>query len=199
MPIQKAKIYTKTGDQGTTSLVTGTRVSKADTRLSAYGTLDELNASLGIVCALLDQSANTANWPAATASVLIQDIRQIQNVIFRAGSLLACDQHETAAQLPQIQLHHLQALERRIDEWTLLLPPLHNFILPGNTLVAAHTHLARTICRRAERYIVALANDYALPILLLEYINRLSDYLFVLGRYANQLSGAGEIIWDKQV
>jgi len=174
------KIYTKGGDKGQTSLVGGTRVSKAHDKIEAYGTVDELNSAIGIIASSNQKYAEFLNT--------------IQHKLFNAGSILASE-NDLSFELPSIDLSDIELLEKEIDRLEKGLPRLKNFILPGGSIISAHTHLARCICRRAERRIVALEEDkYAL---ILQYLNRLSDYLFVLSREYLRLEGKVEIIWQK--
>lgn len=180
------KIYTKTGDKGTTSLLGGQKVSKADLRIEAYGTLDELNAYIGLCH---DLFSDTYPEPARV-------LRGIQNNLFVAGSLLACAP-ETAPkmQLPQLSAEAVELLEQEIDKMEAALPPLRQFILPGGHLLVSHIHIARCICRRAERNCVRLGQLSEVEPLIIRYLNRMSDYLFVLARFAGNSLGVAEIAW----
>ncbi len=174
------KIYTKTGDKGQTSLVGGTRVSKTNAKIEAYGTVDELNSSLGIIAALSQEYAAF--------------IHGIQHKLFNIGSALAAEK-DLKFELPSIEIEHIEMLENEIDRIIHLLPVLKNFILPGGSIISAHAHVSRCICRRAERRVVDLEDkDYAIHI---QYLNRLSDYLFVLSREFLRLEGKEEVIWQK--
>ncbi len=175
------KIYTKTGDKGETSLLGGTRVSKAHAKLEAYGTVDELNSSLGIVAA-----GNTLHQ---------QKVLHIQHLLFNIGSLLAVER-EVSFELPSITDDDITWLEKEMDAMNEHLPALKNFILPGGSTLSAHAHLSRCICRRAERRVVAL-NDEKYN-LVVQYLNRLSDYLFVLSRDILHQEGINEVIWQKK-
>lgn len=177
------KIYTKTGDEGNTSLIGGTRVSKAHLRLQAYGTVDELNAYLGL---LRDQEVNRAR-----AGLL----KQIQDNLFVMGSILATDPENNTFKLPILQPEEVTTLENAIDEMNTQLEPLRNFILPGGSLPISFGHIARTVCRRAERHIIALDHQEPVEDLLKIYINRLSDYLFVLCRMMHHELEIPETIW----
>jgi len=179
----KAKIYTKTGDQGQTGLVGGRRVSKKDPRLEAYGTVDELNSSIGLAISLLPKGTSE------TAALL----KKIQNELFNLGSRLACDDAEMMKHLPIIAEDHVRVMESKMDEWESQLSPLKNFILPGGSQAAAALHMARTICRRAERGTVGLPVE---PILVI-YLNRLSDFLFTMARKVNADLGEKDIPWEK--
>ncbi len=180
------KIYTKTGDDGTTGLIGGQRVRKCDPRLDCYGTIDETNAALGLA--------------AVTASAeLVEFIREIQNDLFVIGSHLATPAESPhVASLPLLDEAMITRLEMQIDAADHLLPPLRQFILPGGTETAARLHLARTICRRAERLLVDFALDRPVPAFVLTYLNRLSDWLFVHARLANHEAGVADIPWDKR-
>ena len=165
------KIYTRTGDDGTTGLLSGRRVSKADARLEAYGTVDELNACLGL---LFDQPA------AAPHQLLLQTI---QERLFTIGAHLALDAPAAAPRpLPDLHLADIEQLELEMDRLSETLPPLRHFILPGGHPGVSVCHLARTVCRRAERQVVGLSAVAAVEPEIIRYLNRLSDYLFVLGR-----------------
>lgn len=178
------KIYTRTGDDGSTGLFGGPRVPKSHPRLAAYGTLDELSAHLGHAIA-----ADASNEVARL-------YEPVQNELFTLGSHLATPADSPhAAKLPAISSDWTTRLEREIDAADTRLPPLQTFILPGGTELAARLHLARTVCRRAEREIVALTD--AFPASLLEYLNRLSDHLFTHARLANHLQHTRDIPWVK--
>ena len=178
------KIYTRTGDEGTTGLIGGTRVSKSDLRLNAYGTIDELNAVLG--------TARGLDLPPRCDEIL----QKLQNQMFNLGAELATptvNQQSTALLDDSV----INALESWIDELQEQLPPLTAFILPAGTPGAATLHLARCVCRRAEREIVALAQVSTVRGLVLKYINRVSDLLFVLARTANAAAGVADVEWEK--
>lgn len=181
------KIYTRTGDQGTTSLFGGSRVAKCDMRIAAYGTIDELNAALGIVRAMT---------PPANVDKIVA---RLQGQLFQLGAELASPVAETdhAEKLANttLQQSDVDELERAIDTCESGLPPLKAFILPGGTPVAAQLHLARCVCRRAEREIVALAENASVRETALKYVNRAGDLLFVLARAANAAAGVAETEW----
>ncbi len=164
------KIYTKTGDQGTTALFGGKRVSKADLRIDTYGTVDELNSWIGL---LRDQDVNTKR-----NHFLIE----IQDRLFTIGSILATEPGNTKVKIPSLLLDDVQALEKAIDAMDAELPPMKSFILPGGNQSVSFCHITRTVCRRAERLVIALNNHEAVDGLVIQYLNRLSDYLFVLAR-----------------
>ena len=178
------KIYTKTGDTGETSLFAGGRTSKDDVRLHAYGTVDELNSILGIVIA------------AKVDKNLTEQLKRIQIELFSVGADLATPLDDQVAWIRRVDEDMTRVLETEIDTFELELEPLKNFILPGGTPAAANLHLARTVCRRAERWIVSLA-DSANPFVL-TYINRLSDWLFIVARVENTRAGIEESIWESQ-
>ena len=178
------KIYTKGGDNGETSLFDNTRVSKADERVDAYGEVDELNACLGVVRAALDDVD------------LEQTVVTIQKELFAVGARLADPSSRIAGRVVKagVAPEAVQRLEHTIDRLEQELPPLRRFILPGGSSAGAMLHLARTVCRRAERRVVALGADAVEPIVVV-YLNRLSDLLFVMARAANRRSGIIEIEW----
>lgn len=179
------KIYTKTGDKGTTSLVGGTRVPKNHIRLEAYGTVDELSSNLGLLVTYLSDEQD---------KVFLQ---QVQNVLFSVGSQLATDQKKNGLKAASVITgEQVESVEREIDRLDALLPPLAAFILPGGSRGAAVCHVCRTVCRRAERRILALAEQVEITAELLSYMNRLSDYLFVLSRKMNQDEKKVEIFWN---
>ncbi len=192
----KAKIYTKTGDKGQTSLVGGARVSKSNARLHAYGTVDELNSVLGI----LRSSLGGLNHPEFNAE-LESSLQAIQNNLFNIGSRLACEDKKLVAQLPHVHAGDLASLEKQMDAWEAELPMLREFILPGGSVAASYCHLARTVCRRCERAIVALSlkktEKVELDTEIVIYVNRLSDWFFLLARKCNHLLGVKDIVWSK--
>ncbi|MBX3155967.1 MAG: cob(I)yrinic acid a,c-diamide adenosyltransferase [Deltaproteobacteria bacterium] len=184
------RVYTRGGDHGETSLIGGERVSKASLRLECYGTVDEANATVGLVIEALGASAAGPH--------LVPILRRVQNELFNLGAELAAADPETRARLPHIEQRHVDALERDIDAVNDDLPALRSFVLPGGGWASAYFHLARTVCRRAERLVVALAAtgpDAATP-LAIHYLNRLSDALFVWGRWAAWKDGKEEPLWD---
>lgn len=177
------KIYTKTGDQGDTSLLGGARVSKANLRIYAYGTVDELNAHIGLV---RDQEVNKRRGDL---------LHQIQNNLFTIGSVLAAQPDKKINYLPEVKEDDITSLEHAMDEMNENLPDMKNFILPGGHQAVSFCHVARCVCRRAEREVVSLANRETVPEVIIRYLNRLSDYLFVLSRMMAQELNAAEIIW----
>lgn len=192
------KIYTKTGDNGTTGLFAGPRVSKNHLRIAAYGTVDELSAVLGVVSAEI-HAGDDREGVAASDWIKIQElIPQVQADLFSIGAELATPE---PAKHDMLLLTDARAaeLESQIDQFEQRLPSLTSFILPGGALVAAHLHLARTVCRRAERDVVGLseADEAFNSQRIVIYLNRLSDLLFVLARFANQLSCVAEVHWQR--
>jgi cob(I)alamin adenosyltransferase len=183
------KIYTKTGDAGKTSLIGGTKVAKSNIRIDSYGTIDELNSFIGMVSDQLQHPPSK--------SVL----KEIQDRLFTIGSSLACDpDKEPLMKIPDLKEDDVTFLEREIDKMNEELPPMKNFILPGGHLAVSTTHVARCVCRRAERICVLMQenNEFVDP-LVLKYLNRLSDYLFVLARYIGHLFNAEEIAWKPRI
>jgi len=180
------KIYTKTGDTGTTGLLGGIRISKGAPRITAYGEIDELNACLGVI------RAETPHLPLKNA------LGEVQHHLFTVGAQLASP--DSDPRIERITAAHVESLERQIDAMQQTLSPLKNFILPGGSKTAALLHLARTICRRAERSTVVLSQLPGEPVdnWVLMYINRLSDYLFVVSRLANQLEKVPDVPWIPQ-
>ena len=180
------KIYTKTGDRGDTGLFGGGRVPKDDPRVEAYGDVDELNAVIGL--------ARAVDVIPRIDEVLVS----VQRDLFAIGALLATPDREKMAQhleKARIDEHRIAELEQAIDDADAELEPLRAFILPGGTSKAATLHVARTVCRRAERRVVRLQHDVDLPALAVIYLNRLSDLLFTLARLANKRAGMGEVTW----
>jgi len=163
------KIYTKTGDKGYTSLAGGTRVSKADPRVEAYGTVDELISHLGLLRAFNNNHSQD------------EEIEQIQLCLMNISALLAADEQTTKI-LPKIQQSDIQKLEDSIDEMAKELPPLRAFVVPSPPALSAQCHVARTVCRRAERAVIAAGEQFAIDEHIVPYLNRLSDYLFVMSR-----------------
>jgi len=177
------KIYTKTGDKGKTALFGGKRVSKDDIQIEAYGTVDELNSNLGLLLVQLEEKHSKST------------LQRTQSILFDIGSHLASD--GTANKfLPAFDESSINHLEQEIDRMTAELEPLKSFILPGGTLAASTTHICRTICRRAERRVVSLSDAQEINSYIVVYLNRLSDYLFVLSRKLLQLEGVDEIKWN---
>ena len=178
------QVYTKTGDDGTTGLIGGSRVKKYDVRLEAYGTVDELNSHLGLIIAMdIDEHSRDV-------------LKQIQNKLFNIGSILATD--DSAAEFKKrypCKQEDVEMLENEMDKMFETLPKLDNFILPGGSQASAYAQIARTVCRRAERCIVELSEKIEIEKELIKFINRLSDYLFVVGRKIAYDQKATENLW----
>ncbi len=180
------KIYTRTGDDGSTALGTKRRVPKHHPRVQAYGAVDEANSAIGLAMGY------------GLSAKLGEALPRIQNELFHLGSDLAFPEDDKTASVPRIEERHVQALETLIDELNEVVGPLENFILPGGVLGAGALHLARAVCRRAERETAALAEQEAVNPLALAYLNRLSDALFVMARYENKMQGMAERLWDSR-
>lgn len=176
------KIYTRTGDGGETSLFGGDRVPKDNPRVEAYGTVDELNSFLGVA---------RASWP---ESPLDDHLHTVQSDLFDLGAQLASP---GTSRFDGVEVERIPQLETAIDEMERELEPLKNFILPGGSLAAAHLHVARTICRRAERLVVSLRDEAEPTQRAIAYLNRLSDYLFVAARFANAKQGVKDVPWKR--
>lgn len=177
------KIYTKTGDKGETGLFGGSRVPKDHIRIQAYGTLDELNSILGIAMAQL-----------TPADRVLKTLETIQEELFQLGAELATPPNKKVPSA-LVEQDSIERFEGEIDEFEKSLAPLKTFILPGGTLLSALMHHARTVCRRAEREVVSLSHNETIRPEVLEYLNRLSDYLFVLARYENHVAGVLDRPW----
>lgn len=178
------KIYTKTGDSGETSLLGGTRVSKAELQIEAYGTVDELNSYIGLI---RDQI-----WK----QPIVIELIEIQDRLFTIGSHLANDQKKNTIKLPDILESDIERLEKNIDKMNDDLPKMVAFILPGGHSTVSYTHITRCVCRRAERQVVRLSANWNIDPLIVKYLNRLSDYLFILGRKLSKDLGANEVKWQ---
>ena len=181
------KIYTKTGDKGHTSLIGGTRIPKYDLRIEAYGTVDELNSNIGLV---RDQNIDTHS-----KEILIE----LQDRLFTIGSLLAADPEKNKMTLPQISETDIELLEKEIDKMNESLPEMKSFVLPGGHTTVSFCHVARCVCRRAERCVLRLNEEQPVNELIYKYLNRLSDYLFVLSRHFTQELKATETPWKPRV
>lgn len=192
--MSKAKIYTRFGDQGKTRLVDGSTVDKHSARVDAYGSVDELNSTLGLAVSFLKKETSLAY---GDSQKLVQNFEKIQNHLFRIGSLLACPDMTTAKALPPVEQSHIQYLEKLIDELSESLPELKNFILPGGPEAASQLHICRTVCRRSERIVSLLVSEEKLHSDCLIYLNRLSDLLFVTARWVNHKTNQPELHWDK--
>lgn len=184
------KIYTKTGDTGKTALIGGTKVPKSHIRIEAYGTVDELNSYIGLVNDHITDDASSKSL-----------LKEIQDRLFTIGSSLACDpDRETKMKIPDLLETDVQLLEQSIDSMNEELPPMTHFILPGGHVAVSTCHIARCICRRAERLCVGMQEqEQFIEPLVLKYLNRLSDYLFVLARRLSHRLGVPEIPWKPRV
>ncbi|MCX8019754.1 MAG: cob(I)yrinic acid a,c-diamide adenosyltransferase [Chitinophagaceae bacterium] len=180
------KIYTRTGDKGMTSLIGGTKVFKSHLRIEAYGTVDELNSWIGYCRVMLDKESVT------------HQLSEVQDRLFTIGSSLACDpEKEPKMKIPDLYADDIQFLEKEMDAMTEQLQPMKFFILPGGNETVAALHIARCVCRRAERCCVRMAEEKEeIHELIVPYLNRLSDYLFVLSRFAGQKLNVSEIPWN---
>jgi len=179
------KIYTRTGDEGQTSLLSGDRVSKCDEFIEAYGEVDELNSFVGLARAIVKESP------------LLDSLNRIQHDLHALCADLA-DPLRTKKSSKRMTAEWAQRLEKEIDEYSKALPELKNFILPGGSELACRFHICRTVCRRAERRLVRLSQSEKINLEIMIYLNRLSDLFFVLSRYANQMTGLGDILWDRK-
>ncbi len=182
------KIYTKTGDRGETGLFGGQRVQKNNTRIQAYGTVDELNAFIGVLC-----DSTEDQW-------IKTHLINIQHRLFSLGAYLATPPKEEKASLevPDVFQEDIEVLEKEMDRMDAALEPLRNFILPGGHLQVSFAHLARTVCRRAEREVITLHQQETLAPLAIQYLNRLSDYFFILARYLAKELDVKEVLWEKR-
>jgi cob(I)alamin adenosyltransferase len=187
------RIYTKAGDGGDTRLVGGQKVRKDALRIEAYGTVDELSACIGLARTAL----GTTDSPAGAAQLAAVLLR-VQNELFNLGSDLATLAADHRPTQPVIEARHTTALEHEIDGWNASLPELRSFVLAGGGFVASYLHLARTVCRRAERLIVRLADAEPIGAQVIPYVNRLSDALFVMSRHAARLYGEPEPLWEPE-
>jgi cob(I)alamin adenosyltransferase len=193
-----ARIYTKVGDKGETSLLGGQKVGKDDLRIECYGTIDELNSFLGSVRSELDALCKTRPEIADGFGRLSADLETIQHWLFDLGSLLAAiNDDRKKFQLVDITETQVKWLETRIDGASAVLKPLKEFILPGGSEASSRLHLCRTVTRRAERKLVIMSAD--LPTQAVPFINRLSDYFFVMARLCNHYLGIADVIWKKQI
>lgn len=187
-----SKIYTRTGDGGQTSLVGGQRVSKDSLRIDSYGTVDELNAYVGLVRTAVEESAVEHSEFVAFAATL----RRIQHELFNLGSILATLPEDIHPKQPQITTAEINRLEDEIDMANQNLPRLRSFVLPGGSRLDAELHICRTVCRRAERLLVRLLREGSVPAEAVRYLNRLSDAFFVWSRWANSILRRDEVLWE---
>jgi len=191
MPIRITRVYTRTGDKGETALVGGRRVPKDSARIEAYGTVDELNAVIGLVLKANEDEKGPDEARARLRAILTR----VQNELFNLGSILATLPEDVSPKQPRIEARHVEALEKEIDELNEHLPPLKSFTLPGGGWVSSYLHLARTVCRRGERRLVSLEGVDAES---LKYLNRLSDALYVMGRWNVRQRGETEPLWTPE-
>jgi len=189
------KVYTRTGDAGKTRLAGGQQVWKDSLRVEAYGTVDELNSSIGIV-RVLNSETQGGNKQAGQVE---DELRWVQNKLFDVGSILATAPGQTFRNMPQVMANDVTRLEKMIDRCQKTLEPLKEFILPGGGKVSSFLHQARTICRRAERLCVALSKTEPVDPQIIKFINRLSDTLFVLARWVAKTQGEPEFLWERNV
>ena len=181
------KVYTKKGDKGTTQLIGGTRILKNSLRIETYGTIDELNSFIGLI---RDQDINPK---------YINQLIETQDRLFTIGSLLAADPEKSTMKLPELKERDITNLENWIDEMDSSLNPMTSFVLPGGHTTVSYTHVARCVCRRSERVITELSLSDVVPPLILSYVNRLSDYLFILGRKLTKDLNAKEQPWKPRM
>jgi len=186
------RIYTRAGDKGETRLVGGQRVAKDDLRIDCYGTIDELNAFIGVARASAEAEAAHLQQLGGLSSML----RRVQHELFNLGSILATLPEDVHPKQPRITSLEVEQLEREIDRANEQLQSLRSFVLPGSTRLEAELHVCRTVCRRAERLLVGLAREQEVPAEALEYLNRLSDAFFVWSRWVNHVSSAAETLWE---
>ena len=183
------KIYTKAGDQGKTSLIGGTRVPKSHIRIETYGTVDELNSFIGLLNDLVVDAKINA------------DLKEIQDRLFTVGSSLACDpEKDSALKIPDLKEEDITGLESAMDAMNEVLAPMKSFIIPGGHQAISTAHVARCVCRRAERWCVNMQEeDLFVEVLVIKYLNRLSDYLFTLARYIGHLNGVADLPWKPRI
>ena len=186
----KSKVYTKTGDGGETSILSGERVKKYNSRISVYGDIDELNSFIGCAYSFIDNNEE-----------LVGELQKIQSALFNIGAVASCPEEKREAyKLSLTKSENISFLEERIDAYDETLPELKNFILPGGSKVASFLHVCRTICRRAERECIRFNEELKgdIPDLTIKYLNRLSDYFFVLSRFMINQNGNKEILWKNE-
>ena len=182
------RIYTKRGDTGETGLVGGQRVPKDTPRIEAYGTVDELNAFVGLAAVSCAEDSRLAPLAAI--------LRRVQHELFNLGSILATEPADVHPHQPRVTAAEIAQLENEIDSMNADLPALRSFVLPGGTRLNAELHLTRTVCRRAERLLVAMAREEVIPPEVIPYLNRLSDAMFVWSRWVNHVLGVAEVLWE---
>ena len=189
------KVYTRTGDAGKTRLAGGQQVWKDSPRVDAYGTIDELNAAVGVV-RVMNSGVGSEH---SAAAQLEDELRWVQNKLFDIGSILATAPGQTFKNMPQVEAKDVTRLEQMIDRCQEDLEPLKEFILPGGGKVSGFLHQARTVCRRAERLCVALSKTEPVDPMIVKFVNRLSDALFVLARWVSKTQGEPEFLWERDV
>jgi cob(I)alamin adenosyltransferase len=196
------KIYTRTGDKGATALIGGTKVPKSHLRIESYGTIDELNSFIGLLSDHLGSYAATGAGATATGDMpLMGQLKEIQDRLFTIGASLACDpEKEPRLKIPDLNKEDVDWLEKEIDRMNEVLPAMKSFLLPGGHIAVSTAHIARCVCRRAERLCVNMQENHLfIEPIVIQYLNRLSDYLFVLARYAGHLLQIPEIPWKPRV
>ena len=186
------RIYTKRGDAGETSLAGGQRVAKDSLRIETYGTVDELNAFVGLACVSCEDTIGGN----PRIGLLLAILRRVQHELFNLGSILATRQEDVHPKQARITAAEVEQLEREIDAMNEGLPALRSFVLPGGTRLNAELHVTRTVCRRAERLLVALSRAEQVPPETIQYLNRLSDAMFVWSRWVNRVLNAPEVLWE---
>jgi len=186
------RVYTRGGDKGETSLVGGQRLQKDDIRIEAYGTVDELNAFVGLAC----QTAAELIESYPNLHTLVAILDRVQHELFNLGSILATKAEDIHPKQPCVTSSDVSQLEREIDEMNSEVAELHSFVLPGGSRLNVELHLCRTVCRRAERLCVALARQEEIPPITIQYLNRLSDAFFVWSRWVSKVMGIPETLWD---
>jgi cob(I)alamin adenosyltransferase len=190
MSIHLDRIYTRFGDTGMTSLVGGTRISKASLRLETYGTVDELNSQMGLLRTHVELSSDPALRESAAA------LARVQDELFDLGSLIASEPGPAHAGMPTLSPSQVERLEHEIDAWNGSLTALTSFVLPGGNLPNAQAHIVRTVCRRAERLLIHMHHEEPVELVLIQYLNRLSDWLFVYSRWTSLRLGSPEYLWN---
>jgi cob(I)alamin adenosyltransferase len=195
-----SKIYTKTGDKGKTSLIGGTKVPKDNIRIESYGTVDELNSFIGLLNDHLG-ALTPSTLAATTLAAPMHFLREIQDRLFTIGSSLACDPDKSPQmKIPDLKTGDTESLEKEIDRMNGELPPMKSFLLPGGHIAISTAHIARCVCRRAERLCVHMqGSGFFIDPLVLQYLNRLSDYLFMLARFIGQVLDIPEIPWKPRI
>ena len=194
-------VYTKTGDNGTTSLVGGRRVKKYDMRVEAYGTVDELNAHIGLLTVMAKEKSEDlviAFDVREQFESICKHLKKTHHNLFVVQTLLATEDEATYAKLPQLQLNAVEEMEGWIDTMESKLPRLKSFVVPGVSLISAQAHVARTVCRRAERAIVKLSDEEKIEEIIKKYINRTSDYMFVISRFVLFIENKPENFWSAE-